>query len=216
LVDLDGDGKLDLVTGSYSPGDIYWFRCKEGRTFEDKKVLVASGKGKNGTGKLCASSVAAVDWDGDGLVDLIVGNIWGEVFFLKNTGTKTAPKFADPAPLQAGGEPIKVGGDAGPCVADWDGDGKPDLLVGDGAGKLWFFKNAGTKSEPKLEAARTIEPAGKPLEIGQRLKLAVADWNGDGLLDLLVGSFDYQEQDTANQCHGRVYVCLREGARVPK
>jgi hypothetical protein len=208
LVDLDGDGKPDIITGSYHPGDIYWFRCKEGRTFEEKRVLVASKDEQGKTPRLCASSVAAADWDGDGLVDLIVGNIQGEVLFLKNTGTKTEPKFADPVPLLADGKPIRVGGDAGPCVADWDQDGRPDLLVGDGAGKLWFFRNAGTKEAPRLEAAQPIPLAGKPADLGMRLKLAVVDWNGDGLLDLIVGTFDYKD----NTYHGRVYVCLREGS----
>lgn len=212
LVDLDGDGKADLVTGSYHPGDIYWFRCREGRTFEEKKVLVASKAAPAGqTPRLCASSVAAADWDGDGLVDLVVGNIAGEILLLRNVGSKTEPKFADPEPLLADGKPIRLSGDAGPCVADWDGDGVPDLLAGDGAGKLWFWKNVGTRKEPRLAAARPIEPGGKPASLGTRLKLAVADWNGDGLLDLLVGSFETE----GREYHGRVHVCLREGTAAP-
>jgi len=50
------------------------------------------------------------------------------------------------------GQPIDVDvGHAAPHVTDWNGDGKPDLLVGQfGEGKLRIFLNEGTRSEPRF------------------------------------------------------------------
>src|SRR5437588_783672 len=85
------------------------------------------------------------DGDGDGDLDLLVGHIEGQVHLVINEGSKTKPSFGKDVLLKAGNEPIKLaGGDAGPTVADWDGDGKFDLLVGTGGGGVFWFRNTGT------------------------------------------------------------------------
>ena len=50
----------------------------------------------------------------------------------------------------ADGEPIKVGSASAPCVADWDSDGDPDLLVGTGDGGVDLYRNISTDSDPSL------------------------------------------------------------------
>ena len=66
-----------------------------------------------------------------------------------------APDLAPPIHVLAGGQPLDVerSGHAAPFVGDLDGDGKPDLLVGqyDG-GKLRVYRNAGTARAPKFDA----------------------------------------------------------------
>jgi hypothetical protein len=152
----------------------------------------------------CASAVHAFDWDGDGDFDLLVGNIQGEVQLIPNEGTAKSYAFAAARPVQAGGQPLRVSGDAGPFVIDWDGDGKPDLLVGAGDGSVSLFRNVGTANAPKLAAAEELVPAGettfgsdgpKKPHRGIRSKVCAADWNGDGRLDLLVGDFATQAPD---------------------
>jgi hypothetical protein len=65
-----------------------------------------------------------------------------------------APDLAPPVRIRAGGKPVDVerDGHAAPFVGDFDGDGKPDLLVGqlDG-GKLRVYRNTGTKTAPKFD-----------------------------------------------------------------
>src|SRR5262249_42289078 len=106
-----------------------------------------------------ASAVHAVDWNGDGKIDLLVGDIGGSVYLVLNEGTAKKYAFGRGNQLQTGGKPLRVnGGDAGPFAADWDGDGKLDLLVGAGDGSVWFYRNIGTAKEPELAAGVQLIP----------------------------------------------------------
>ena len=79
-----------------------------------------------------------------------------------------AAEFTTPVMLEAGGEPIKVEppGYACPSWADWDGDGKKDLLVGQFAkGKIHFFKNESETGLPKLRKGEMLMTGDKPAEV---------------------------------------------------
>jgi hypothetical protein len=195
LVDLDGDGRTDVLSGSW-PGAIYFFRRNPDGTFAAGEQL----KGRDGKPLHAGSASAAfaADWDGNGTLDLVVGNVLGELYVIANEGKGKELAFGKPRRLEAAGKPIQVaGGDAAPVVADWDGDGRPDLVVGAGDGSVVWFRNAGTAREPRLEAARTLVPPSpvgwgdddkrRPGDWGLRAKPCVVDWDGDGRLDLLVG-----------------------------
>lgn len=194
-MDLNGDGKSDVISGSW-PGHVYLFRREVGGSFAGGERLThQDGKPVNvGSG----SSVFAFDWDGDGKLDLIIGTAAGDLFFLPNVGTREKPVFGESKPLKVDGKPIPIKhGDASPVVADWDGDGKPDLIVGSGDGSVVWYRNEGTRREPKLTPAQVLVPpspsawrsdkARKPDEWGVRVRPCVTDWNGDGKLDLLIG-----------------------------
>jgi hypothetical protein len=78
-------------------------------------------------------------------------------------GEETPKDLAAPVRLEAAGSPIDTAiGHAAPCVTDWDGDGKKDLLVGQfGGGLLRIYRNEGSDAEPKLAADRTFQAGGK-------------------------------------------------------
>jgi FG-GAP-like repeat len=249
LVDLDGDGQLDLISGSW-PGEIYFFRGKGKGEFEppiklkdkDRRTINVGGGLRKDAGDMIlvagdarfeqtdkgtvisyegerievppdkqagitgtASAVHAVDWDGDGKLDLLVGDVGGNVYLVPNEGTRAKYAFGKERQLLAGGKPLRVnGGDAGPFACDWDGDGKLDLLVGAGDGSVWFFRNVGTTKVPELAAGVQLVPPGeahfgsdapKEPHRGIRAKICAVDWNGDGQLDLLVGDFSTQKPD---------------------
>jgi hypothetical protein len=172
-------------------------------TYHGKRIKAAPDKPVMMTGT--ASTVHAVDWNGTGCLDLLVGNIAGAVYLIPNEGTPKAYAFGKPQPLHAGGKPLLVpGGDAGPFAVDWDGDGKLDLLVGAGDGSVWFYRNVGTGKTPELTEGVQIVPPGdaafganapKEPRRGIRAKVCAVDWNGDGHLDLLVGDFATQKPD---------------------
>lgn len=56
---------------------------------------------------------------------------------------------------------------ADPCFSDWNGDGLPDLLVGDFAGgSIRYFENTGTMSRPKLDDMGYLKADGKRIRVG--------------------------------------------------
>jgi len=207
-----------MISGSY-PGEIYFFkRMADGSFAAPEKLRDKSGN----VLKVGRASVVAVgDWDGDGLPDLVIGTIDGSVFTVRNEGTKEKPAFGTPKKLP---NVLAKEGDAGPCLADWDGDGKLDLLLGSGSGEVLLFRNTGTVREPEWTEStvlvasypRKALPRGgetpesefdHPARSGRRSKVAVADWNGDGRPDLLVGDFN---PGPDRKSHGWVWVYLRK------
>lgn len=246
-MDLDGDGIKDILSGSW-PGEVFLFRGQRdggfaapeklkdkhgniinigGAVHETADSITITGdaqfkEDKDGhyveyNGKIyrdtadkqllvtgCASSVAVADWNGDGLLDLIVGDIRGSVSVYLNEGSKQNYAFGKPARLKADGKEVAVPhGDAGPCVADWDRDGLLDLIVGCGDGSVMFYRNVGTAREPKLAEGEVLIPPGKieydldkmsrePTR-GVRAKVCVIDYNGDGVPDLLLGDLSNQK-----------------------
>jgi len=136
VMDWDADGDLDLLLGA-KEGRLYLQR-NEGTAAEPKftgvnELLEAGGKPFNVPGGLTAARI--VDWDGDGLRDLVCGSFGGGAYLYRNTGAGDAPVFASPVELAAAPEPSNDG-EAGPTkdwyidVVDYDGDGQLDLLVG--------------------------------------------------------------------------------------
>ena len=83
---------------------------------------------------------------------------------LLTVGVTSAPgawagELAEPVAVEAGGARISVEvGHAAPFVCDWDGDGKPDLLVGQmGAGHLRIYRNTGSASAPAFEGFQLFQ-----------------------------------------------------------
>jgi hypothetical protein len=221
-VDLDGDGRLDILTGSVA-GNISIYRRRANGSYAVGEYLRFKRGGVLMYGR--GTTVAAADWRGKAIFDLIIGNADGAVVLVPNEGTPQKPAFGPTERLQAGGLSISAeGGNAAPFVADWDGDGLPDLILGSGSGKVVWYRNVGTKGNPQLAAPITlVEPLSKdgrlnlaasetPTRSGGYARVCVADWNGDGRPDLIVG--DYSYTPPGNRLHGWVWVYLRSPVAV--
>jgi hypothetical protein len=195
-VDLNGDGHRDVVSGSY-PGEIFLFAGDEKGNFaKGEKLTDAEGKVMK-VGR--ATVVWPVDWDADGDLDLLVGDIKGSVSFVPNESGNATMKWGKPAKLAVGEKKIAAPGrNSGPLVTDWDKDGKHDLVLGCGDGSVLFYRNTAEKGMPVLAEPTNLvgtskswyaKNAKKVSPCGNRAKIAVFDWNSDGRDDLLLGDF---------------------------
>lgn len=137
--------------------------------------------------------IAVFDTNNSGTKDIYLANYGGEVFLLKNVGSAQAPEFRQPRLIddllvKTTKADIIWGNLFAPAVLDWDRDGKPDLLVGEGsysANAIHLLLNQGSASVPRFsEDARHYLAYGDGKE---QLIPAVVDYNGDGQPDLIVG-----------------------------
>ncbi len=168
-----------------------------------------------------STTVFAADWDADGDLDLLMGNVHGEVRLAVNVGTRKMPAYARTTQLALSVDLSQHGGDSAPIVADWDADGRQDLLIGTGEGSVLWFRNVGSAQQPTLAGGKVLvekSPFGsnwaerKAGQWGVRAKICVTDFNGDGRLDLLLGdsSGSVCPDDTQKIHHGFVWLFVRQ------
>jgi hypothetical protein len=170
--DLDGDGDLDLVLSRNFDDDL---PSAPGMQIlrNDDGVLVPAGTGL--PGQFAGRSVAVLDYDLDGLVDLFVTADEGGSVLLKNEGDLT---FTDVT--AASGVPAGTVG-LGVAVADLTGDRRLDVFVA-GSNQLFVAEGQGFRSADSSVFA--WPPIGEEDLI---TGASIADVNRDGMLDIAVG-----------------------------
>lgn len=174
IADFDGDGRPDIaiVDGGY-PSNLLIFR-NNGLTNQisfDAPVSFFTGNAPYG--------IAVGDIDGDGKLDIVVTNsaVVSTVAIYKNVSTPGNINFAVPLQAFTGSTPFAV------AIADLDGDGKPDIVVGNfNSSSISIFRNTSSNGNISVNTEVVLATAANPSS------LELADIDGDGKTDIIVGN----------------------------
>lgn len=164
LVDLTGDGLLDLVIGNEG------FKIYGGTSSAYLTYYKNIGTASNPVFELVTDNFANTtaygygfahptfgDLDGDGDQDMIVGDDQGMLHYFRNIGSANFPQFIL---VQANFQGIDVGLGAHPQLFDLSTDGVLDLIVGDYFGRIQYFENSGTSTQFNFSPTPNIQKLG--------------------------------------------------------
>jgi enediyne biosynthesis protein E4 len=198
FADLDNDGDLDLYVGSMPAPEGSRLAERTGRVLAGCTLFRNDGDGKftnisEGNGACPESfggrSVAVLDFDGDGLLDLLVGE--DPLPGYNGSSTRSSRLFRNLGNLQfqdvsrKAGLPDGIPG-LGVAVADVNNDGWPDFFLASSGGNRLFLNNGNGTFR---EAPGSREVFAWPTAGGDDMVCGVVfgDVNRDGLLDVVIG-----------------------------
>jgi hypothetical protein len=211
--DMDNDGLTDLVVGQHKPGIMYF---KNTGTKAQPKFNYVGLVANEHTAPLL--SILAIhprfaDMDGDGKAELLASTYFGCVdnilqFTQKNGG------WAGQGPLMMASDknsPVMALGIGTIEAIDWDHDGDIDMVVGSEPCAPKVIVNKGSNAKPVWEIPEPLKFVdGSPVEyysidlgLGsvwgpmewylERVLPRLADWDGDGIRDMLTGSMGLRQ-----------------------
>lgn len=195
--DIDGDGKKDILGACYSSGNVSVrlnTTITTGTITFGASSVFATGGGTSG--------VFTADVDGDGKKDVLASNATANtVSILRNTSSVGSVSFDVPVNYATSAYPYSVN------AADFDGDGKPDLLTVDrNAGLLSVRLNTSTPGVVSFAAVQTFAAPNMPMISN------IVDLDGDGKLD--ISSNDSNNNSVSYRHNTSVVGTISFGAQV--
>ena len=197
VVDWNDDGKKDLLVGQ-SNGQIRIFlnTNTDDDPIFDEGTLFGYDRGfyveTVDIGSRATPSF--VDWNNDGLKDVVCGALDGKIRIFLNEGTNAEPAFYTYSYVNDVNQvSLSIpSGRSSPVIVDLDFDGKKDILAGNTDGQLLLYLNQGTDEDPVFAGYELVDANGIiiDLEGTPRSRPSVCYWDSDGYPDVLIGAYD--------------------------
>lgn len=210
-----------IISGSHM-GGIYFFKWNKDNKFEEKRHIVDRKSNALRHPVIWATPIVYPNTKGEYVDIMATGE--GGAFFYKFTGEfspEGKPIYEKPVPMLEK-NPILYGGSLiVPTLIDWDQDGVLDIISGNSAGFILFFKNIGSNEKPDFLSGIPIKAGEEIIHIqpdyGEDMQGPgesrwgyvgpnVFDWNADGYLDILMN--DSRSRHTA-------YIGISEKQLLP-
>ncbi len=238
VCDWTNGGGRDLIIGT-GGGWLRWYpdlggdpvrRHGEPLTLRTASRPIRIQAGHNGSiqgpseakwGYLCPT---AADWDDDGRVEILASDVMGRHLLFARTGDPSV--LEEPVTLRYGSTPLRTAWRVRPAVTEWGGArGDRRYVCVDSDGLLVDLAQAGLDLLSDKRVLRYAD--GVPIAFTEdgggglgRVKLAVCDWTGSGLGDLLVGTHARASvppglSGAPRHTHGQATVLLLENLGTP-
>lgn len=153
-------------------------------------------------GRHAGSTVLAIDLTGTGAMDLLLGDItYNNLVMLMNGGTDNNAIMVDQSPVfPEGPNPVNITVFPAAYHLDADNDGLKDLLVApnnpntsENFDNVWFYRNEGSQQQPQFKFMQKDFLHEGMIDLGERSYPVFFDADGDGLMDIVAGSYGYFE-----------------------
>ncbi|OQY40253.1 MAG: hypothetical protein B6229_02205 [Spirochaetaceae bacterium 4572_7] len=197
FTDLDGDDLLDMLIGG-DDGTINHYKQEE--LYSSSFILITENFSSIDVGY--NSRPAIIDLDGDGLLDLLIGNISGGIYHYEQVAENSLSFTLITGSFNS----IYASNNADPTFSDIDGDQLLDLFIGVGGGNITHYEQIAINST----SFSLITENFNNIESEIKVSLAFTDFDNDNLIDMMIskenGVSHYEQQNIRELDFGETAV----------
>jgi hypothetical protein len=200
--DIDNDGDKDAFIGNFY-GQIHYYKNTGTAAAPVFTATTGVSNPFNGVDIGFMSIPTFVDIDNDGDKDAFIGDLYGQIYYYKNTGTAAAPVFTATTGASNPFNWVDVGDYSALSFVNIDGDADMDAFIGAKDGTIYYYKNTGTATVPVFTVTTGASNPLNGVSIAQPSP-AFVDIDNDGDKDAFIGDR-----------YGQIYYYKNTSATLP-